>query len=102
MPKLPTHIENAETSSKKVILAGIAIIIIFGSIFVAWGTLASLHGAVQAQGTVMVDSRRKTVQHLEGGIINSILVKEGDRVTAGQPLIILADLQAKASVELLS
>lgn len=102
MSKLPLHCENPETSSNKVIMAGIAIIFIFGAFFVLWGMFASLHGAVQAQGTVMVDSHRKTVQHLEGGIINSILVREGDRVAAGQPLIILADLQAKASVELLS
>lgn len=102
MPKLPSHIENPETSSRKVILAGVAVVVVFGAFFVAWGLLASLHGAVQAQGTVMVDTHRKTVQHLEGGIINSILVREGDRVVAGQPLIILADLQAKATVELLS
>jgi len=53
----------------------------------AWAALAPLESAAQAPGVVEVESSRKTVQHLEGGIIAEILVKEGDTVVAGQPLM---------------
>ena len=47
---------------------------------------AWIDSAVLAQGYVVVDGRRKTVQHLEGGILRELLVREGDRVRAGQTL----------------
>jgi HlyD family type I secretion membrane fusion protein len=50
---------------------------------------------------VSVDGYRKTVQHLEGGIVGEILVREGDRVAAGQVLIRLDDTTPRASLELL-
>src|SRR5262249_36771513 len=60
-----------------------------------------LSGAVIAPGFVKVANERKTVQHLEGGIVREILVKNGDRVVKGQPLILLAEVQVTAAVELL-
>ena len=50
-----------------------------------------------APGIVRVETERKTVQHLEGGIIAELLVREGDRVTGGQVLVRLDDLEARAS-----
>ena len=52
-------------------------------------------------GIVKVDMNRKTVQHLEGGIIREILVRDGDHVQAGQVLIVLEDARVSASVDLL-
>jgi HlyD family type I secretion membrane fusion protein len=91
-----------EADSRRVLLAAVAICVFFSAVFIGWGMIAQLNGAVHAQGTIIVDSHRKTVQHLEGGIVQSILVKDGDRVAAGQPLLVLAAEQAKASVELFS
>ena len=51
-----------------------------------------------AQGYVVVDGRRKTVQHLEGGILRELLVREGDRVAAGQTLARLDPVRAQAQV----
>ena len=68
------------TQYRRTILCGWAIIAIcFGSL-VLWSALAPLGSAVIAAGTVVVDSARKSVQHLEGGIIRQILVRDGDIV----------------------
>lgn len=65
-----------------------------------WMATAPLHGAVIAPGNVKVESNRKTIQHQEGGIVKTILVHDGDFVSAGQPLVILEDVQVDATVEI--
>jgi HlyD family secretion protein len=64
-----------------------------------WSTLAPLESAAIAVGTVESESSRKTIQHLEGGIIRKILVADGDVVRAGQILISLEDTKARAEVQ---
>ena len=64
-----------------------------------WSTVAPLDSAAIALGTVESESSRKTIQHLEGGIIREILVADGDAVRAGQTLILLEDTKASAEVE---
>jgi HlyD family secretion protein len=64
-----------------------------------WSTLAPLESAAIAVGTVESESSRKTIQHLEGGIIREILVADGDVVHAGQTLILLEDTKARAEAE---
>jgi HlyD family type I secretion membrane fusion protein len=64
-------------------------VLILGAIgtFAAWASVARLDGAVIAPGVLSTESSRKTVQHLEGGIVQEILVRDGDRVTANQLLV---------------
>src|SRR4030088_1341448 len=64
-----------------------------------WSTFAPLESAAIAVGTVESESSRKTIQHLEGGIIREILVADGDVVHAGQILISLEDTKARAEVQ---
>ncbi|MGD1884579.1 MAG: HlyD family type I secretion periplasmic adaptor subunit [Paracoccaceae bacterium] len=52
-----------------------------------WATASKLDGAVVAQATFVVEGNRKTVEHLEGGIVSSILVSNGELVEAGQTLL---------------
>ena len=68
-------------------LAGFAVIAVFLGGMTAWSLLAPIESAVVAPGVVGVDSNVKTVQHLEGGIVEEIAVREGDRVRAGDLLI---------------
>jgi len=56
-------------------------------VFFFWAFLARLDAAAVAQGTVSVESSRKTVQHLEGGIVRDIMVHDGDLVKQGAVLI---------------
>jgi membrane fusion protein, type I secretion system len=65
--------------------------------FVAWAVFAPLDEAVPAQGVVSVESKRKRIDHLAGGIVEKILVQEGQRVSQGQDLVVLNETQAKAS-----
>lgn len=57
--------------------------------FLAWAATAPLAGAVMAPGHVAANGENQTIQHLEGGIVKDIHVKEGDSVVVGQPLISL-------------
>lgn len=66
--------------------------------FFAWAALAPLDEGVPAAGSVLVSTHRKTVQPLQGGLVSKILVKEGDRVEAGQPLVELDATRAKADL----
>ncbi|MCR6631819.1 MAG: HlyD family type I secretion periplasmic adaptor subunit [Magnetospirillum sp.] len=65
------------------------------------GRLRPLDSAVVTAGTVMVESKRKMVQHREGGIVSQILVKEGDQVAAGTVLVKLQDSTAQSQMETL-
>ncbi|MDC8772874.1 HlyD family type I secretion periplasmic adaptor subunit [Roseateles albus] len=76
----------------------LAIAILFG-VTALWLGLAPLNGAVVMPAQVKVENYRKTVQHLEGGIVRAILVKSGDHVKAGQALLQLEEVQADAAVE---
>lgn len=80
---------------------GFMIIILFFGVFGVWATVAPLESAAVAMGVVSVDSQRKTIQHLEGGIIAALNVEEGQVVKAGDVLIQLDETQPRANLELL-
>ena len=82
-------------------VASVAIVGVFLAGLIGWAAVAPLESAAIAPGVVSIDGYRKTVQHLEGGIVGEILVREGDRVAAGQVLIRLDDTTPRASLELL-
>ena len=81
---------------------GWAVIAVFLGGSVVWAGNANLHGAAIGSGVVVVESKRKTIQHLEGGIIDEILVTEGERVEAGQPLIRFNHTHPQAALGLLN
>ncbi len=83
------------------IVTACAIVLVFFGGFGAWAALAPLDSAAIALGHVTVAGNRKTVQHLEGGIIDQLLIKEGDELEANQILIRLDDTQPRATMELL-
>jgi len=76
----------------------LAIALLFGTAGL-WLWFAPLNGAVVAQAQVKVTDYRKTVQHLEGGIVQAVLVKSGDRVKEGQVLLQLEEVQADSAVK---
>ncbi len=61
-----------------------------------WVTFAALSMAVVAQAFVKVDLNRRPVQHLEGGIVHSVLVRDGQTVNAGDPILVLGDVGVEA------
>ena len=79
-------------------LAGLAIVAAWICGFGLWAGLAPLDGAVVASGSFVATGQNKQVQHLEGGIIRDMRVREGDLVEAGQTLVRLDDTPAKAKL----
>jgi HlyD family secretion protein len=67
-----------------------------------WAATTELSGAVVAQGHLVVDSSVKKVQHLTGGIVEDLRVREGDRVKAGDILLRLDETQARAALAIVS
>ena len=94
----PAPVPPYPTSCKGTIAFGCAIIaLVFGG-FDTWASLAPLSSAAIAPGTVVVDSSRKSLQHLEGGVIRDILVRDGDVVDAGQTLLRLDGANVRAAM----
>ncbi|PZM13201.1 HlyD family type I secretion periplasmic adaptor subunit [Rhizobium tubonense] len=81
---------------RSVAWTGNLLIAIFIGGFGIWSIFAPLKSAAVASGIVEPESGRKTIQHLEGGIVQQIRVKNGDKVTSGQVLIALDDTKSRS------
>jgi len=86
--------------SRQTLRLVIPIALVAGSI-AFWSATAPLSGAVVASGQLKVELNRKTVQHQEGGIVREILVRDGQRVLAGQALVVIGDVRSDSELKLL-
>ena len=75
-----------------------ALVLGFGG-FLLWAGMAPLDEGVPAQGMIAIDTKRKSVQHLSGGLVTEVLVGEGSIVTEGQVLVRLGEAVARANFE---
>jgi len=66
-----------------------------------WAATAPLSGAIVAPAQIKVELNRKTIQHQEGGIVREILVRDGQKVSAGDPLVVVSDLRSSAELSVL-
>jgi len=89
------------TDDRSIRIIGIIILIATFGILGTWGYLAPIDSAALAPGNVTVKSHRKTVQHLDGGIVRQLLAKDGDVVKEGDVLLILDGTEVKAQLEIL-
>ena len=87
-------------SDRKTRRLGFGIVFVTFGLFGTWAAFAPLDGAAYAPGVVTVQTYRKTVQHLEGGIVKDVLAHDGDIVKKGDPLIILDDAQLRSEYEM--
>jgi protease secretion system membrane fusion protein len=101
-PLLPAEDESAADKRPGLGRAGRiglwALAVGFGG-FLLWAAFAPLDEGVPSQGQVVIDTKRKTVQHLSGGIVKEVLVGEGSQVREGQLLLKLDDALARANFE---
>lgn len=98
-----TGLHNGPNDSiRQTALVGWLIIAAFFGGLGTWAVTAPLNGAVVANAVIKVDGNRKSVQHLDGGIVNELRVREGDRVLAGDLLIVLDETQARAEYDVLT
>ena len=92
-PGAPTPRPDASRlfAARRPLVLGFLTLAVLGGGLIGWGAFASISGAVIAVGRVEVESRDQVVEHVDGGTVGSILVKNGDRVKAGDVLVRLDD-----------
>lgn len=98
----PTSSVPILSAIRKPTLIGGVMLSVFVAIFFVWGGTAPLEGGANASGSISPEGSRRTVQHLEGGIIEDLVVREGDRVERGAILVRLRTTQAQASFAVLA
>ncbi len=96
-PRSHRYTNEALEATNGPVRVGVWLFLLFFVFGFAWAALAPLNSAAVAPGKVIVNSNKKSVEHLQGGIVAEILVKEGDTVKKDDPLIRLDDTQARAS-----
>ena len=95
-PPVPSH-----PLTEKISRTGMVILSIFLGGFLIWAIFFPLESGTVANGTIVIDTDRKTIQHLEGGIVSQIFVREGTKVKPGDKLIQLDQTQTIANLKLL-
>lgn len=93
--------QGDEFGASRAIRLSSIVLVAFITAFFAWASLVPLDSAIIASGVVVVETKRKKIQHLEGGIIERIMVRNGERVETGQVLAILNQTESAAALELL-
>jgi HlyD family secretion protein len=89
---------DPEASIRRLQYLGLALVASFALIFGGWATMTELSGAVIAPGTIVVESNVKKVQHPYGGVVKTILVREGSDVKEDQTLIQLDDTVTRSTL----
>ena len=89
--------QRVPTGTKITMLVGLLAVAVFFGGFGVWAVRAPLAGAAIAPGVVVASGENQTISHFEGGIVQQIAVRDGERVNEGQPLVYLDETQAQAS-----
>jgi HlyD family type I secretion membrane fusion protein len=101
IPRVRKEDEDAvppRNAMRPLVVAGVVIVVVFGGLG-AWSTMSPIDSAVVAPGMIAVETDRHLVQHLEGGIVAEVLVKEGSNVRHGQLLMRLDETRTGAQEE---
>ncbi len=101
MPEPDLSEDNTHSPIRRLVIAGLTTILVAFGGFFGWAFSTELSSASVTSGTIIVDSKRKTVSHFEGGVLGRILVQEGDHVAPGQPLMKLEDTRARSDLQAL-
>lgn len=90
---------SADDATLSLVRATILVLVLLLAALLAWATLMPVKEAVVTPGQVVPSGNAQVVQHLEGGIVSAILVKDSDLVEAGQPLAVFDPKQVQAELE---
>ena len=96
------HPGASERSIRRHVIGGIALVAFLVAGVGGWAATTELSGAVIAQGTLVVDSNVKKVQHPTGGVVGQLNVKDGDRVKAGDVLVRLDETVTRANLAIVT
>ena len=87
----------APTDWRLMLRVGVGVIVFTFVVLGGWSAVARLDSAVVADGAIAIESNRKTIQHLEGGIVREVLVRDGDTVHQGDTLVRLDPTRNEAT-----
>ncbi len=90
---------NDFSNTDQPIRMGFWVLIVGFGCFMLWTAFAPLDEGVSAAASVSIESKRKTIQHMSGGVVHNVLVKEGQMVKAGDVLVELDEGVSKANFE---
>lgn len=93
--------QAADQGLRRLTRSVIVTLVLLVLLFVLWAMLSPLSGAVVSTGVVRTEHNRKTIQHQEGGLVQRILVRDGQVVKAGEILAVIGDVRTDASLDLL-
>lgn len=94
----PEPLELPDTDYRRVLRHGLWLLLLGLGGFLVWASLAPLDEGIPAQGTVVVESSRKRIDHFTGGIVEKISVREGQQVRQGDELLVLNETQSKSAL----
>lgn len=94
-----TLVRRVDNPTPYLLLGLFVVLLLLGGLG-SWLVMAKLSGAVITPGTVTVESNRRTVQHLDGGVVQALLVRDGDVVKRGQVLLRLNDTEDRANLSI--
>lgn len=97
-PALPNE---GDASIGRHIKLGLAVVVLLLGGMGSWAVVTKLAGAVIAPGTLVVENNAKNVQHPTGGVVKELRVKDGDRISAGDVLIVLDGTQVRANLDII-
>ena len=101
-PETKTSGGSSRASIRRHLIAGILIVLLLGFGVGGWAATTELSGALIAQGSIVVDSNVKKVQHPTGGIVGELLVRDGDHVKAGDLLVRLDETVVRANLAIVT
>jgi len=93
------NLELPDTNASKYIIIGLIVVISMFGILGTWSYFAKMDSGVPLPGQVVVESSKKIIQHLEGGIVEEIYVKDGDLVKKGDTLIRFSETKVKSQLQ---
>ena len=93
---------NSRASIRRHVIVGCALVAFLGVGLGGWASTAEISGALIAQGSLVVDSNVKKVQHPSGGVVGEVRVRDGDRVKAGDILIRLDETVTQANLAIVT
>jgi HlyD family secretion protein len=96
-----SDVAQAHASMQRALIAGVVVLVLLIFGLMRWAALTEITGAVIAEGTVVVESSLKKIQHPTGGTVKEVRVKNGDRIKAGDVLIRLDGIEIQNRLKLL-
>lgn len=91
--------EAVPTSTSRLTMTALIILLVVFGVGGTWASTAKIGGALVTSGRVFAEGNNRVIQHLEGGIISEIAVKEGDHVEAGQTLVHLDETANRSQLD---